>query len=516
MRNTVSIVGGGIAGLSTGCYLQMNGYDTQIFESHSIPGGLCTAWKRNGYLIDNCIHWLVGSNPDHVLYGYWNELVDMQKLQFVHQEEFFRVEGPDGKCIRVYADIDRLESEFLERAPEDKSRIRELTGAVRKLLKINVPLDAPPNAAGLRRSVFTLVQMLPLAAKIRRRIRAEIRHRTYLSLTQKWMGISISEYSQQFRNPLLRSTIGRLFVPEMAMLFALRTLVNLHERNAGYPIGGSLNFARLVEKRYLDLGGEIHYKARVKTILTDSDVATGIVLDDGRVHRSDAVISAADGHATIYDMLEGKYLDDEVQGYYDRFEPFASYLQVALGVARTFENEPHTLAFPVAKKLTIDSTSECDHIDARIFSFDPTMAPKGKTILIARFLSRAHTYWEELRENDRTSYNKEKERIANAVIDAFEQRFGGIRENLEMVDVSTPATVIRYTNNWKGSFEGWMLTPAVGLSRLKKILPGLGDFYMVGHWVEPGGGLPSGLRSGRSVAQMICTEDGKPFTTEHF
>jgi len=28
----VTIAGAGVAGLSAGCYMQMNGYDTQIFE----------------------------------------------------------------------------------------------------------------------------------------------------------------------------------------------------------------------------------------------------------------------------------------------------------------------------------------------------------------------------------------------------------------------------------------------------------------------------------------------------
>jgi phytoene dehydrogenase-like protein len=82
-----------------------------------------------------------------------------------------------------------------------------------------------------------------------------------------------------------------------------------------------------------------------------------------------------------------------------------------------------------------------------------------------------------------------------------------------MIDVSTPSTVMRYTDNWKGSFEGWLLTPRMGLRRMKKVLPGLKQFYMAGQWVEPGGGLPGGLLSGRNVTQFICKKDGKRFTT---
>ena len=42
----VVIIGAGIAGLSAGCYIQMNGYNTDIYELHTTPGGLCTSWKR--------------------------------------------------------------------------------------------------------------------------------------------------------------------------------------------------------------------------------------------------------------------------------------------------------------------------------------------------------------------------------------------------------------------------------------------------------------------------------------
>jgi len=39
----VIIIVSGIAGLGVGCYLQMNDYESEIFELHNIPGGLCTS-----------------------------------------------------------------------------------------------------------------------------------------------------------------------------------------------------------------------------------------------------------------------------------------------------------------------------------------------------------------------------------------------------------------------------------------------------------------------------------------
>jgi len=39
-----------MAGLAAGCYGQMNGYETEIYELHNLPGGVCTAWERAAQL----------------------------------------------------------------------------------------------------------------------------------------------------------------------------------------------------------------------------------------------------------------------------------------------------------------------------------------------------------------------------------------------------------------------------------------------------------------------------------
>jgi len=56
MTKKVVIIGAGIAGLSTGFYAQKNGFSSEIYEMHTIPGGVCTSWKRGEYLFDHCLH----------------------------------------------------------------------------------------------------------------------------------------------------------------------------------------------------------------------------------------------------------------------------------------------------------------------------------------------------------------------------------------------------------------------------------------------------------------------------
>lgn len=288
----------------------------------------------------------------------------------------------------------------------------------------------------------------------------------------------------------------------------------MNQKSAGYPIGGSLNFTCKIEDKYLSLGGEIHYGSRVAKVITENNKATGIKLSDGKVHDANITISAADGHSTIYDMLEGKYTNEKIDRLYNTGVTFPSYVQVSLGIARKFDAEPNSVMFPLEKPIVIDETTSREYLKARIYNFDPKLAPEGKTVITFLITTDNYSYWQKLRDEDREEYKSQKNRIADEVIEAMDVRFGDVADHVEEVDVSTPATVIRYTNNWKGSLEGWILDPEIGYSKPPKELPGLKDFYMTGQWVEPGGGLPSALLSGRNVTQIICKKDQIRFTSK--
>jgi phytoene dehydrogenase-like protein len=56
------------------------------------------------------------------------------------------------------------------------------------------------------------------------------------------------------------------------------------------------------------------------------------------------------------------------------------------------------------------------------------------------------------------------------------------------------------------------MTPKTMLTKIPDTLPGLKDFYMIGQWVMPGGGLPSGLMTGKEVIKKLCGLDGIQFT----
>jgi phytoene dehydrogenase-like protein len=494
-QKSVIVIGAGIAGLSAGCYGQMNGYRTQIFEMHNSPGGLCTSWKRKGYTIDGCLHWLVGSRPGTNFYRIWEELGAVQGRRMVDHEEFLRIEGKEGRVLIVYSDLDRLERHMKELAPPDAPMIEELTKAARRVAQYDLPVDKAPELYGTIDGTWFLIRMFP-----------------FLWLMSKWKTTTVRDYAQRFSDPFLREAFPLIAdLPDFPMAGLLMMLAWMHRRAAGYPVGGSLEFSRGIERRYLDLGGEMHYRSPVAEILVEHDRAVGVRLADGTEHRSDITISAADGHATIFRLLGGKYLSNKIQGYYDNLPVFPPLIHVALGVNRSFEGMPASVIYPLDEPVALGGREQ-DHLGVEIGNFDPTLAPPGKTVLKGMFPSD-YTYWKNLRQ-DRERYNAEKEEIADRIITLLDQHYPGIAGQVEMRDVATPVTWERYTGNWQGSMEGWLITPKTFPPfRMSRTLPGLRNFYMAGQWVEPGGGVPTAALSGRNVIQIVCDRDHRRFVT---
>ena len=70
----VIIIGAGLSGLSAGCYAQMNDYQSHIFEHHSQPGGVAAAWRRDEYLIDGGIHFVMSHKPGTALHKVYCQL----------------------------------------------------------------------------------------------------------------------------------------------------------------------------------------------------------------------------------------------------------------------------------------------------------------------------------------------------------------------------------------------------------------------------------------------------------
>ncbi|HEY9115651.1 MAG TPA: FAD-dependent oxidoreductase, partial [Bacteroidales bacterium] len=404
-KKKVIIIGAGLAGMSAGCYLQMNGFDTEIFESYSMSGGLCASWKRKDYNIDGCIHFMEGTAPDGFFYPFWNNLIDMKAIDFEYFDSHSAIDDKDGNRIYFYSDIDKLEKEFLTKAPEDKARIKEFIGLVRKFNKVKLPIEKPFEAMNFMDKMKAAWQMFP-----------------YLYKMQKYLKITNQEFAQKLKNKPLKYAMETAFVGHMPLFYSIMPLVWRNKKDAGYPKGGAGFISGLMETRYKELGGKIHFSSRVGEIITENNSSKGIILENGEEYLADIVVNAADGKTAIYEMLKGKYKDKNIVERYESstFETIDKTLYIAIGVNKDFSNEPRKLHFELEKPIYVDSMTTMEHLEVTHYCADPHAAPKGKSLLALMPEGKNWEYWFNLRKDDKQQYVKEKIRVANAIIEALD------------------------------------------------------------------------------------------------
>ncbi|MBN1799891.1 MAG: NAD(P)/FAD-dependent oxidoreductase [Candidatus Lokiarchaeota archaeon] len=499
-KKKVIIIGAGVAGLCAGSYLQMNGYATEIYESHNLPGGLCTSWKKGDYTFDGCIHSLSGINPDYNMYHYWNELVNMEEMKFHFWNILGQIETKDGRMFSFSADPDKLEKEIIRIAPEDEKFIRSFIKGITKL--------STPKFGNMNKKPIELFNPLDFYLQ-------QFKIAPYIKYLLKW-GKSIEEMVEDCTNPILKHVLMQEFFRYFPAYFFLISIGQMHDKNVAYPIGGSLKFAQLLEEKYRILGGSIHYNSKVVKINVLDRRATGITLENGDKPHADIVISAADFYSTMFTMLEGNHVNKKINDWRDNHPVHPSMVLVSLGISRGFEKEDSIFDLFLKNPLKVDNQTEVDRLSLTIYNFDPTLAPPGKTCLRVIIHTKNHQYWTELRQKNKEKYSREKSRIAGSIIDILEEKIGNVKQHVEVIDVATPATVMRYTDNWQGSIQGWVWIPGLVPKTIKKKVSRLKNLYQIGQWVLPGGGISAAMLSGRDVTRIICKKDKIKFRTKEF
>lgn len=487
---SIIIVGAGIAGLSAGIYARKNGYEVMVYESHFLPGGMCTGWKRKGYVFEGCFHYikLLGIEKSNMFHGLWKQLGALNTIKMIHQDYIQSFRDGSGKTLQIYTDPRKLEKEFLEYSPVDRKMIQELCKTIQRCYWFT-------HTTGKNLFLFILKIINILSA---------------MPFIFKYGKLSLKEYAMFFKNPFLQHSIKKMFDYEEISCIQLPMFLGLYGKGSvNFPEGGSLALVKEIEKTYLQLGGKIKYKTPVIKIITENNVATGIQLEDKSIQKADIIISAADGYHTLFHLLSNNYTTTKLRELYDKQPVYTSFIQVSLGLQGDLKDLPYFLRVRTENHFNI-AGEQRQELSLVYYHFDLTLSPPDKNVLVILYTTD-YSWWEKL-EYHSPDYQLEKERILKTSIEQLEIIFPGISSKIEVTDVATPYTTIRYTKNWKSAL-GFIPT-ANYIQELRNPqfqIEGLSNFYMVGQWVS-GMGVPNAALSGKNVVKTICKADKNKFT----
>jgi prolycopene isomerase len=125
---------------------------------------------------------------------------------------------------------------------------------------------------------------------------------------------------------------------------------------------------------------------------------------------------------------------------------------------------------------------------------DPELAPAGQHLLMLTTLLPYQTT--ESWQQAKPGYMATMLKIAGRYIP-------GLKNHILFIEGGSPATMLRYTQNYQGAAYGWDVSPAqVGPARIQNQSPVKG-LYFAGHWSSPGGGVYGVSVSGVQAAQKV-------------
>lgn len=488
----IIIIGGGISGLTAGIYAQKYGFESTIYEQNTITGGQCTGWNRQGYHIDNCIHWLTGTQDGTLMNELWKEVDALGENIKQFKPESFGVYEFDGQKVSIYNDYDKLKAELLRVAPEDKELIEDFMHDVALASGMDVPADKPVD-------MHSLPELMKLG----------MRMKDAGAILKKYGNISCVDYAKRFKNPLLQKVFHEMmpaYYSAQALIFSVATVIN---GNGNIPEGGSLAMSERMRKKYISLGGKVQTGMTATEIMVSGKQATGVKFADGTQVSADYVIAACDVKYTFETLLDNQFHDSEFESRFEAEKeqtgsyPVPTSAHVTFAVDMDMKDYPVSFVFETEKYQV--GVSEFETLGVRNYSYESAFAPQGKAVL-KTFISqwdKDYEWWEELYK-DKMAYEVYKEELARKIQNRLEKRFPELVGKLSVIDVYTPITYHRYCNTYHGAWMSFVMQAGQKQLMHNGKIKGLGNCFLAGMWLQPPGGLPVAAVTGKYAVQRIC------------
>lgn len=484
MAKKVTVLGAGIAGLSTASFLAKEGYDVTILEKNPTIGGRARQFETDGFVFDMGPSWYWMPDVFERFYnqfGYTTaDFYDLKRL-----DPSYRIFWDDETETDVPASEDRLFAWFEKMEPGSSEHLKRFLKDA--AYKYDVGMKDLVFKPGLSLMEFADPRVIK-------------------GLFKMHLLSSFSSYIRKyFKNEKILSLL------EFPVLFlgatpeetpALYSLMNYADISLGtwYPMGGMYKFVEAFEKIALEQGVKIHTNQEVIRFEYNGDKITKAITAD-KEWESDIFISGADYHHTDRKLLNGKanYSDE----YWDKRTMAPSSLLFYLGVNKRIDNlQHHNLFFdePFAQHAK-EIYKEPKWPSAPLFytcvpsKTDPSVAPEGcENIFLLVPIAP------DLSDNDET-----REYYFNLLMDRLEKRTGtSIREYIVYKKSYCLTDFKSDYHAFKGNAYGLantlkqtaLLKPTIKNKKLK-------NMYYTGQLTVPGPGVPPSIISGEVVAREI-------------
>jgi all-trans-retinol 13,14-reductase len=497
------IIGAGLGGLSCAAAFARQGFKPLVLEQHHVPGGYATTFKRpGGFVFDVSLHSTsVGERNGvvNLIHGF----PEIEDVEFVPHKTLYRAIFPEHDIRVPHKDVagyvKTLQKYFPQEAPNIAALFQDMQAYSENLGRYS--------QAGGQVDMSRFPQEFPIMFK---------------NISRTW-GAMMSEH---IKDPKLQAIVSALWgyygLPpsQLASLYYAMPTIDYMTEGGYYPIGRSQKISDALTEFIRERGGEVKLKTRVEQILVKDQAAYGVKTTDGTEYKGRVIVSNANAYDTCHTLMDEKEALKEYLARMDTFTTSLSCFQVWLGLKKDLVSEVGIKDTEIFHYPGYDVEADYkDNLEARVENggfgltlYDnlyPDYSPKGKNtlnIIALQGYDPWMKYEADYFQGNKKAYRAEKERMADILIRQVEKvLLPGLTQAIEIKEIATPLTNVRYTSNYRGAIYGWDQTVANSMPRRLGHKTPIANLYLSGAWTQPGGGygacLPSGLQCFGEIMQ---------------
>jgi len=484
------VIGTGVGGLAIAIRLALKGYQVDVFEKNSYPGGKLSAFEKDGFRFDAGPSLFTQPQNIEELFTLAGESLDQYfSYQSVPIANKYFYEN--GKQVNAYTNAEDF-------AKEMKLQLNEDPKVVLKYLQQS-------------KKLYENIGLLFLEHSLHR-VKTWFHSRVFKALSTvklSYLFQSLHQYnSSKFTSPEAVQLFNRFATYNGSSPYktpAMLSLIPHLEQNEGtfYPTGGMISITNALYQLALNKGVKFHFDSPVQRIIHDNGNISGVEVNE-QIYSAKIVVSNADVYFTYKNLLANPSMAKKVL----KQERSSSAVIFYWGIKKKFPQlELHNIFFSKEYKNEFEDIFKMGKLttDPTVYinitsKMQANQSPEGKENWFVMVNAPANTgqNWEELK-------NVLRENILLKLSRMLGEDIGELIETEHTLD---PIMIEQQTASYMGSLYGTSSNSKLAaFLRHANFTSAIKGLYFCGGSVHPGGGIPLCLKSAKIVSDLIVKAD---------
>ncbi|MBW2419622.1 MAG: NAD(P)/FAD-dependent oxidoreductase [Deltaproteobacteria bacterium] len=504
------VIGAGMAGLVAANGLVLKGHRVLLLEKHGVVGGCTMNFERGDYRFEASTHVINGCEPGGMTYQQLARIRAEDRIDFIKVEGFGRmVDEVKGTDVSLPWELGAHVEVLVEQFPHEEPGIRSFYEKYARMAEtlvasLGVKLEEHPELAArmpAEAEIFGSLNGRKAVDVLEEHVSERALIRMMLAIPTGFMGTRLD---------LLDAGSGIM----------CDLVFRINGGEAYYPKGGSGRMSQVLADLFVERGGSLLLNRGVTEIRYDDGRATGVIAKKRAGHfiSADArCVVAASDLTTLVNQLcpAGTFPRDYVASVNERVPSISAVILFAgLNLdlpGRGITEAEYTRSWGKGPSPFGEVARECDFSRlptalATIYSnLDPSCCPPGKSVVATMELAEPGLFESALgkgRQRGRR-YKAVKERITAQLLEKMSRALGipDLERHVEILELATPVTIERYTENRGGAYVGWRYSADQSGEQFPQASP-VENLFLCGHWVAPGGGVSNVIAGGNNAAEL--------------